>query len=403
MSPFRRFAVIGLWLMSFVASAQDAGTEMQPLQCWWRTDRAAVYVGQHLQLTLTCAAAETVAATVMPDWDQLQPEAIDLAPFEVVGGTRSEDAMADFRRYTQFEYTLRLTGEEFFGQDVPLPSLEIVYSIAVNAPGGSIQQGRERTYVLPPLPMKILSLVPAQANDIEDAVGYSFAAIERKRDHAALAFVIGWALLAAGALYLVLFLNSLLDKARSRRVAAPFRVADWRVVAGCRSALRQLASAADKEGWTEPRVGEALTLLRVLGAIAIRKPVRQQVVARDRVVETGEWLLRRLSLRRARVVISAAVTPAQLRSNQTSSLVAGETVEDLAAALALCADVHYGRQEIERTEPAQISNESVQISQAIRDVLSASRDLFVATLVPSPLRGLMARYAMSQHATAGAS
>lgn len=394
MSQVHRRLATALWLMllvgSFARGAEDPGTELAPLQCWWRTDRIAIYVGQHLQLTLTCATAETPAATAMPDWDPLQPEVVDLAPFEVVGGARSEDVVADFRRYTQFEYTLRLTGEEFFGQDVPLPSLEIVYSIAVNGSGGSVQQGRERTYVLPPLPLKILSLVPSQADDIEDAAGYSFAAIERKRGRAAMAFVIGCGLLAAGALYVLLFLNSLLSGSRARRASLPFRVPDWRIVAGCRSALRQLASAADREGWSEARVGEALTLLRVLGAVAIHKPVRQQIVARDRVVEAGEWLLRRLSLRRSRVAISAAVTPAQLRAYapDASGFASSEIVEDLAAALAVCSDAHYGREPVEGDQPPPVA-------QAIRDVLSASRDLFLATLVPSRLRVLAPRFALS--------
>src|SRR5690606_33473300 len=110
-----RYAMIALWLVflaGFSANAaepsapEEGARELLPLQCWWRTDRSAIYVGQHLKLTLTCAVAETPAATAMPDWDPLQPEAVDLAPFEVVSGTRSEDVVADFRRYTQFEYVL---------------------------------------------------------------------------------------------------------------------------------------------------------------------------------------------------------------------------------------------------------------------------------------------------------
>ena len=371
------------------ASAESAQAELPPLQCWWRTDRAAIYVGQHLQLTLTCAAAQTDAATAIPDWDALQPELVDLAPFEVVGGTRSEDVVADFRRYTQFEYTLRLTAEEFFGQDVPLPPLEIVYSIAVNGAGGTVQQGRERTYVLPPLPLKILSLVPAQANDIEDAADYSFTAIQRKRERAKMAFVIGCGLLAAGALFTVLFLKSLLSGSRARRATLPFRVADWRLVAGARSALRRLAAVADREGWSEARVGEALTLLRVLGAVAIGKPVRQQIVPRNSAAEAGEWLMHRLSMRRSRIAISAAVTPAQLRAQaRDDSGVSNEMLEDLATALAVCSDTHYGRAPID-------GDPTPPIAQAIREALSASNGLFLKTLVPSRLRMLIPSYAVS--------
>ena len=371
------------------AGEEPASTEV-PLRCWWRTDRIAVHVGEQLQLTLTCAAAETETASVVPDWDQLQPGVVDLAPFEVVAGTRSEDVVAGSWRYSQFEYTLRLTGEEFFGQDVPLPPLEVVYSIAVGDPGGRVQQGRERTYVLPPLPLKILSLVPAGADDIEDAVGYSFAAIERRRARAAVAFMVGCGLLAAGALCVLLFLSSLFNSMRVRRVAVPFRVADWRVVAGCRSALRQLASAADREGWTDARVGEALALLRVLGAVAVSKPVRQRIATRDRVIETGEWMLRRLSLRRPRIAISAAVTAAQLRehASQTARSSSGEVIEDLAVALAACSDVRYGREDHD-------SSATFPIGQAIQDALDASGQLLRAALLPPRVRAMAASYASS--------
>src|SRR5688572_2628162 len=135
----------GVHAAAAVSPVGNATREAPPLQCWWRTDRVAVHVGEQFRLTLSCAAAETEAANVVPDWDALQPDVVDLAPFEVVAGTRSEDAVKPPWRYTQFEYTLRLTGEEFFGLDVPLPPLEIVYSIAVGPPGGKVQQGRERT------------------------------------------------------------------------------------------------------------------------------------------------------------------------------------------------------------------------------------------------------------------
>jgi len=375
-----------LTLLMLLAGACAEATEVPPLQCGWRTDRVAVRVGEPVRLTLTCAAAETESATVVPDWDQLQPDVVDLAPFEVVAGIRSEEVVTPVWRYTQFEYTLRLTGEEFFGLDVPLPSLEIAYSIAVGPRGGNVQMGRERTYVLPPLPMKILALVPGRANDIEDVTAHSFASIERRRGVASMAFMVGCGLLAAGTLYLLLFLGSVLRAMRTHRVKAPFRVADWRVVAGCRRALRRLASAAGKDGWTDERVGEALTMLRVLGAVAIGIPVRQQVAARDRCAGSGEWLLRRLSLRRPRIAISATITAAQLRAQVSRPFVSDQTLEDLAGALAACSGVRYGREVPEGAGMAEVG-------RAIQDALGASCALLVATLLPSRLHVLTGRHA----------
>ena len=375
-----------LTLLMLLASAFAEATEVPPLQCWWRTDRVAVRVGEQLRLMLTCAAAETDSATVVPDWDQLQPDVVDLAPFEVVAGTRSEEVVTPPWRYTQFEYTLRLTGEEFFGLEVPLPPLEIAYSIAVGPRGGNVQMGRERTYVLPSLPMKILALVPGRAVDIEDVDAHSFASIEQRRSRASMAFMVGGGLLAAAALYLLLFLGSVLRSMRTRRVKTAFRIADWHVVAGCRSALRKLVSAARKDGWTDARVGEALAMLRVLGAVAIGIPVRQQIATRDRTAENGEWLLRRLSLRRPRVAISAAVTAAQLRAHAAPLFVTDQTIEHLAVALAACSDVRYGRESPDSAGMACAS-------QAIQDAQGASRELLVAALWPSRLKFLLGRHA----------
>jgi hypothetical protein len=389
-----RRAVKWLLMLSGVSAAMapavaqsppDGQTELPPLQCWWRTDRVAVRVGEPLRLTLTCAAAETGAATVVPDWDQLQPDVVDLAPFEVVGGTRSEEVVVPPWRYTQFEYTLRLTGEEFFGLDVPLPPLEISYSIAVGPRGGDggvVQQGRERTYVLPPLPVKILSLVPKEADDIEEVPAHSFESIERRRGRAHLAFLIGCGLLAAGALYLLLFVGGAVRALRARRVKPAFRVPEWRIVLGCRAALRALVAEAGKDGWTESRVGEALTLLRVLGALAMDKPLRQQVVARSQVVESGEWILRRLSLRRPRVAITATTTAAELRAH-VSPTVSGAALDSLAAAISTCSVLRYAR------EPDAAA--ASEAGRAIEDALRALRELLLATLLPVRLKMLTTR------------
>jgi hypothetical protein len=366
----------------------NATREVPPLQCWWRTDRVAVHVGEHLRLTLTCTAAETGEATVMPDWDQLQPDVVDLAPYEVVAGTRSEDVVAPPWRHTQFEYTLRLTGEEFFGLDVPLPPLEIAYSIAVGPPGGIVQQGRERTYVLPHLHLKILSLVTKDADDIEEVPTHSFASIEQTRSRAAMVFLAGCGLLAAGALYLLLFLGGAVRAMRARRVKPAFRVPDWRLVVGCRSMLRGIAAAADRDGWTEGRVGEALTLLRILGAVAIGRTVRQTVVARHRPAEAGEWILRRLSLRRPRVAVTATVTAAQLRAQ--ASAVPGGAIDQLAAAISACSEARY-------SSGAADGAAMAEAGRAIQDALRASRELLLAALLPARWQVFAAR-----HAAAGA-
>src|SRR5690348_3293353 len=121
----------GLWLCVAVASAAYAQTpkpgevETDPIRCWWKTDRTAVRIGERFTLALTCGVVETSSVKVVPTLTQIDPGAIQLTPFEVVGGRRGDDVVAPPWRYVQYEYTLRLLGEGFFGQDVNVPPLTV--------------------------------------------------------------------------------------------------------------------------------------------------------------------------------------------------------------------------------------------------------------------------------------
>src|SRR6185436_4310781 len=58
-------------------------------------------------------------------------------------------------------YSVRLLSEGFFGQDIAIPSLNVTYNIQAAAGNGA--QGRDQTYVLPPLPVRVAMLVPKDA------------------------------------------------------------------------------------------------------------------------------------------------------------------------------------------------------------------------------------------------
>src|SRR5262245_66314555 len=103
-------ACLFLLLGCVPAFAQDVQTD--PLQCWWRTSAGAVRVGEPFSVVLTCAVLETDAATVVPDQSRLEPSVVQFAPFEVLGGNHGADLRTDLRRFFQYEYRLRLIGEE---------------------------------------------------------------------------------------------------------------------------------------------------------------------------------------------------------------------------------------------------------------------------------------------------
>src|SRR5262245_35587293 len=104
------------------AVARPGEVETAPIRCWWRTDRAEIRIGERFGVTLTCGVIETRALKVAAGTNQLDPGAVQLTPFEVVAGTRRDDIVAPPWRYFQYDYSVRLLSEGFFGQDIAIPS-----------------------------------------------------------------------------------------------------------------------------------------------------------------------------------------------------------------------------------------------------------------------------------------
>src|SRR3954453_205808 len=121
--------------------------ETAPIRCWWKTDRTSIRVGERFGLTLTCSVIETRSTTVAPTLTQLDPGALQIPPFEVVGGSRRDDVLVPPWRYIQYEYSVRFLAEGDFGQDVTIPPLSVTYAIRAT---GSGVEGRDLSYILPP-------------------------------------------------------------------------------------------------------------------------------------------------------------------------------------------------------------------------------------------------------------
>ena len=96
---------------------------------------------------LTCGVIETSSIKVVPAVNQLEPGAVSLTPFEAVAGNRHDDVVVPPWRYIQFEYSMRLLSEGFFGQDVTIPALTVTYNL--QSPGAGNTEGRDQTYLLP--------------------------------------------------------------------------------------------------------------------------------------------------------------------------------------------------------------------------------------------------------------
>jgi hypothetical protein len=232
-------------------------------------------VGETFSLLLTCAIVENDTTTVVPDQSRLDPAAMQLPPFEVIGGERQPDLRSDSRRFFQYQYTLRLISEEAFGRDVRIPSIQINYHLESKVERGDTVKGRDRNYILPTETIRVLSLVPADAADIRDAPSWNFADIEAQRFRARVYLMIAGALFIAAALVVVMALVRYLRSHRQTDVIGRRLISDSSVLGGVGRELSAVRRATDGGGWTPELAGRALAAFRIAGSVALGRAVSQ--------------------------------------------------------------------------------------------------------------------------------
>jgi len=285
----------------------NAGTvATSPLNCWWKTDKSSVRVGEPFGLTLTCRFMETDRMKVVPNLAEVEPTAIELTPFEVLEGIRHQDIVVPPWRYVQYVYSVRLLGNEFFGRDIAIPATSLPFRVQTG--GAETVEGAEHTYLLPSMPMRILSLVPAQAADILDPTTDTFADLEARRfrgriELIASAIFFGFAAIAAS-----VGVIRAAERFRRRGPAVEKTVPIGTVLGSCARELDRVRSEALRDGWTSALAGRALAPFRVAGAIALEQPLAQTLVARDTPPRDGQLALRHGLLRRRHALVSASIT-----------------------------------------------------------------------------------------------
>lgn len=329
------------------ASAPAADADPEPIACWWKTDKAAVRVGQPFTLTLTCGVVDTPQASVVVDVQRLDASAVELAPFEVVGVTRHHDVEAPPRRYFQYSYTLRLLGDEFFGKDVDLPSLPITYKIESSGSAGA--SGREQVYLLPALSVRVLSLVPITATGIQDSLPDTFGDIDRTTLRST------GEMIAAGVLFTFAVVFAGVAAVRvarphaARAAAGPTILSPAGVLRGSlREALRVKSEVA-RSGWTTDLLDRALAVSRIAGAVALGRPVAQTATEGNVASREGQLTIRKGGLSVTRVVMSGSATAATVAAGLAPH--DGSAVDpriavalgDLNESLGVLASARYGR------------------------------------------------------------
>jgi hypothetical protein len=351
--------------------AKPGEVESDPIRCWWKADRTSVRVGEKFGLVLTCSVIETGPITVVPVLNQLEPGALSLTPFEVVSGVSHDDVVVTPWRYIQREYAVRLLSDGFFGQDVTIPALTVTYNLQER---GSGSQGRDQTYILPALPMRILSLVPKSADDIRDASGQTFASIESRRFRSSLATTTAWIAFAFAFLLGIFAIVRAAGqfRAKSRGVVKPLPASS--LLSASLSALARVKEDASQAGWTSELSRRAATALRIAGAVALNRPVSQSIVGPDATERDGQLTVHAGWPRRRRVLLSAATTSRTITSGLSNghgpSAQARASLESISEALSVLATAGYGRQTKE--DASALDSALAESTQAVRRIRAST-------------------------------
>jgi hypothetical protein len=336
MKPF----LVGLAIAAAGASSAGAQTvRVDPLQCWWRTTSGAIRVGEAFGVVLTCAVLETADATVVVDRDRLEAPVVELPPFEVLGGSHGPDLHANDRRFFQYEYRLRLVAENLFGKDVALPELKLTYRVQSAVGQNASLQGRDHAYLMPPLPLRVLSLVPADASDIRDSSSDTFADLDQRLGRANLFLVGGGVLFALAALLTILALVRIVSRFRTPATADARLISDAAVLRGVGRELAGVGRLREDTGWTPALAGRALAAMRLVGGYALARRIGIMPAGAEGLTEDGRLILKVGRWRPKRIAVSASVTAQVLATANDARLASlGQALSALTAA-------QYGRDE----------------------------------------------------------
>jgi hypothetical protein len=323
----RRCLALLLVLGSRPALAQAPATPpaevaVAPIECWWKTDRSAIRVGEQFELTLTCAVLDTDRVKVAVDESSLAPSALHLVPFEIVSGQRFRDIRNSPRRFFQYQYVMRVLGEEFFDKEVSLPRLQLSYRVQNMLSTGSALAGREALYSLKPVPIRVLSLVPNLTSDIRDSPPDTFGDVDSRLFRSNILLIAAGVALALALLLIVIVVVRTTIRRRVTAIARKRLLSPALVLRAASGELSSVKSAAQQDGWSSDTAGRAAAALRLAGAVALGSPVSQWEAGRGAVPGEGQIALRK-GWRGRRIMLSSAVTPAASAHPDSGAIWAG--------------------------------------------------------------------------------
>lgn len=361
------------------AAPADLGgnVENDPIRCWARTSSGAVRIGETFTVTLTCAVIETDLVQVVPDESKLGVAVMQMTPFEVAGGFHPADIKTNSRRFFQYDYNIRMINPDAIGTDVPIPLMQVTYRVNSRIAGNQQMQGREMTYVLPPMWVKVLSVVPQDATDIRDTDDASFSRVEQISFRAGVLQIVATTLMVLGGVMTLLALISIARRAAKQAKGPQERLLSRPAL--MRLAVRELSSAQQEgiaSGWSDAALSRAAGALRLAAAGATDRVISQQVVESDVTASDGRFVVSRLG-RVKRTAVSAAVTGVDIdralrRAPEGSSR--RQLLEELKQTMAALSAAQYSRPGADRNGVDTIVNKALELARQVRSHVSWPRE-----------------------------
>jgi hypothetical protein len=345
MNTRRRIVVAALFVTVLMpvkvrVQSRPEEVEVEPVTCWWRTKSSSVRMGEPFTLLLTCSVLETDAAKAVLDRSRLGTASVQFPPFEVIGGSQADDHLTPGRRFMQYEYLLRLVNEDAFGRDIGIPEMEISYRIESRVQQDASVQGREQTYLLRPLPLRVASLVPDTARTIRESGVPTLTDIAGREFRARMLRLVALILFGVAALMLVVAVLRWVSRKRAERADSARHLLPHRAVLSVvRNELRTLQRDT-RAGWSSETVARGLAASRIVASYLAGHAVAQRPV--NSHVHAGELQAGGGFASRRRVAISGATTASSLRV-ASAPVPADLAVSDMDAALLSLTRARYGR------------------------------------------------------------
>lgn len=346
----------------------------EPVRCWRQSSAGAIAIGETFKMVLTCAVYEGDNAQVIPDESRLGVASIQLAPFEILGGSHPPDVHRATRRFFQYEYQLRIISPDAIGRDVNLPPLTISYRIHSRVGAAATLEGRDLSYLMPMMPIKVLSLVPADAADIRDASEASLATVDSLRFRSTTFQVLTFTF---GALAIVMLVLAFVPLARSRSGATELtrhRVPDRAVLAAAGGELNEIQARASRDGWDDDAIARALAAMRLVAAAAIDQPISRKSIIIGAAAPEGRLLVRHGLVRPLTATVSSAATPADIaraRSDASRfSTTRHQQLEGLQSGLTTLTSALYRQN---TTRDAAAIDEAVRHAKSVATEIAAER------------------------------